>query len=78
MVPLMDNRVTIVECPAVEGFKCAIQQIKMPMMMSNRSVVNIYYLYENEDGSIVFLSSSRGSDEIVAAQAATIKKSRRQ
>ena len=40
----------------------------MPMMMSNRSVVAVYYIIEdNADGSLIFIASSRNTDEIVAA-----------
>jgi len=31
-------------------------------------------LIENEDGSIIFIASGRGTEEVVAAQASNIKK----
>ena len=44
-------------------------------MMTNRSVVQVYYLLEgNADGSLIFIASSQGTDDIVAAQSGTIKK----
>lgn len=46
----------------------------MPMMMTNRSVPIVYYVIENADGSLIFVSSSRGTEEVVAAQSAKIKK----
>jgi hypothetical protein len=48
----------------------------MPMMMTNRSVVQVYYLIENcdENGSLIFIASSRATDDVVAAQSKQIKK----
>ena len=44
-------------------------------MMTNRSVVNVYYCIEgNADGSLIFITSSQGTDDIVAAQSGKIKK----
>ena len=71
------KNITITECPDINGhYRCLLQEIKMPMMMSNRSVVQVYYLIENCDahGSMIFISSSRSTDDIVAAQSAKIKK----
>ena len=51
----------------MEGHKCLLQQIKMPMMMTNRSVVQVYYVIEEADGSLIFIASSRDTDEIVTA-----------
>ena len=70
----MDEKLTVSECPDFEGQKCLIHHIKMPMLMSNRSIVQIYYTVENADGSLEFMSSSKGSDAVVAAQAGVIKK----
>ena len=69
----LDDKLTIVECPDVDGCKAVIQQIKMPMMMTNRSFPNIFYLVESEN-EMIFVSSSRGTEELVAQQAAVIKK----
>ena len=46
----------------------------MPTLMTNRSIVQVYYVNENADGSMEFLSTSKGNDEIVTAMAAVIKK----
>ena len=43
-------------------------------MMSNRSIVQCYYFIQNEDGSIVFIASSRGLEDVVAANSGIIKK----
>ena len=42
--------------------------------MDNRSIPQIYYFIENEDGSIVFLASSKDTDGLKEAQKAVIKK----
>ena len=44
------------------------------MMMSNRSIINVYYVIDNNDGSIVMLNSSRATDHLVEANKDTIKK----
>ena len=47
----------------------------MPMMMTNRSVVQVYYCIENNaDGSLIFIASSKNTDDVVAAQSKQIKK----
>ena len=46
----------------------------MPTLMTNRSIVQVYYVNENADGSMEFMSTSKGNDEIVTAMAAVIKK----
>ena len=46
----------------------------MPIMMSNRSIVQCYYFIQNEDGSIVFIASSKGLEDVVAANSGIIKK----
>ena len=42
--------------------------------MTNRSLVQLYYLIEHENGNIVFISSSRGTEGVVQAQKAIFKK----
>ena len=74
MIPMMDSKLTVTDCPDFDGQRCLIQHIKMPIMMSNRSIPQLYYLVENEDGSIIFIASSRNTEEVVAAQANKIKK----
>ena len=53
---------------------CYLQKIKMPMIMTNRVIPNLYYLLERRNGSLEFISSSQGSEAVVAAQAKEIKK----
>ena len=63
----MDEKLSVSECPDHEGQRTLIHHIKMPMLMSNRSIVQIYYTAENADGSLEFMSSSKGSEAVVAA-----------
>ena len=74
MIPKMDSKLSVSDCEDTEGHRCLIQHIKMPFIMSNRSIVQCYYLIENEDGSIVFIASSRGLEDVTAAKADVIKK----
>jgi len=53
MVPLFDEKLSVTDCPDFEGKRCLIQHIKMPMMISNRSMVSLYYNIEKPDGSFV-------------------------
>ena len=69
-----DGKITVTDCPDFEGQKCIVQHLKMPMMISNRSIPVLFYLKENADGTIEFVASSRGTEAVVAAQAASIKK----
>ena len=41
--------------------------MKMPVMISNRSVVITIYQEELEDGSRILINSSQGNEEVVAA-----------
>ena len=42
--------------------------MKMPLMISNRSIVTSFYEQENEDGSLILINSSQGNEAIVEAQ----------
>ena len=46
----------------------------MPMVMTNRSIVQVYYVKENADGSLEFMSTSKGNEELVTVLADKIKK----
>ena len=69
-----DGKITISACPDFEGQKCIIQHLKMPMMLSNRSIPSLIYLRENADGTVEFLSSSRETDALVQLHRDKIKK----
>mmetsp|Transcript_29031 Transcript_29031/g.34096 ORF Transcript_29031/g.34096 Transcript_29031/m.34096 type:complete len:83 (-) Transcript_29031:230-478(-) len=61
----VDERVSMVPCPDFEGCKCFLQRIKMPGFLTNRVMPNLYYLREHADGSLEFISSSEGTEDIV-------------
>ena len=60
-----DGKISLSACPDFEGQKCIIQHLKMPMVVTNRSFPNLFYLRENADGTVEFLSSSRETDAVV-------------
>ena len=74
MIPLFDDRLSVVDCPDYEGKRCLITNIKMPMMISNRSFVNLYYTITKPDGSLVSIASSKDTEAIVAANSSIIKR----
>ena len=39
--------------------------INMPMFMSDRVFVNLYYSKENRDGSFEYIGSSQGNEEVI-------------
>ena len=46
----------------------------MPMFMTNRSIPVLYYYREHRDKSIEFMSSSKGTEEVVRVNQALIGK----
>ena len=74
MIPLFDDRLTVVDCPDYEGKRCLITTIKMPFVLSDRSFVSLYYSIEKPDGSWVLISSSQGTDSVVEAHQSVFKK----
>ena len=73
-IPKLDEKLSITIIPDIDGHKALIQHIKMPMILSNRSLVVCQYLIEHPDGSIEFITSSKGNEQAAAAHAAIIKK----
>ena len=67
VMPKFDERLSVVDCPDFEGKRCLIQHIKMPFMLSDRSFVSLYYSMDKPDGSLVLISSSQGTEAVVAA-----------
>ena len=70
----MNSKLTRVLLPDDEGHKVYLLKMKMPMVISNRSIVTCYYEAQKEDGTRVLLNSSRGNEEIQAANADKIGK----
>ena len=65
---------TRVVLPEDEGQKVVLLKIKMPMVISNRSIVACYYEDQKEDGTRILMNSSRGNEQIQAANADKIGK----
>ena len=43
MIPKIDKKITVTDCPDYEGHRAVVQHIGMPMFMDNRSIPQIYY-----------------------------------
>ena len=48
--------------------------MKMPMVLSNRSIYTSFYEKEEEDGSLILINSSQGNESIADANKALAKK----
>ena len=57
-----------------EGCKVVHIKMKMPMLISNRSIITCIYRYTKEDGTNVLMHSSRGNEAIATARASSIGK----
>ena len=60
--------------PDDEGHKVILLKMKTPLVISNRSIITCFYEAEKEDGTKIIFHSSRGNEEIAAANAAKIGK----
>ena len=49
----------------IDGHIVTHTNVKMPMVLTNRSVFNLYHQYEDEDGSWVDLCSNKGTEEVI-------------
>ena len=70
----MNSKLTRVVLPEDEGHKVFLMKMKMPMVISNRSIVTCYYEAQKDDGTRIIMNSSRGNEEIQAANADKIGK----
>ena len=48
----------------IDGAQVIHQKIKMPMFITNRSSISIFYTMENDDGSVVFFNTSHGNEDL--------------
>ena len=74
MLPKLDEKLSVSDLPDFKGYRALIQHIKMPMLMTNRSIPQVYDTQENEDGTFEFFSSSEETEELVEAQKKVVKK----
>ena len=63
----LDPKLNITKLEDLDGHMRTVTTIKMPMMMTNRSIFNIYHPTDCEDGSFIGLASSKGTEEFVAS-----------
>lgn len=70
----MGSELSVTDIPNIDGCRAVIQHIKMPLILTNRSIVQIYYLIEGDDGSLINIASSKGTEAAVEEHKATIKK----
>ena len=61
----LDSKLAITKLDDVDGHMRTMTTIKMPMMMTNRTIFNIYHPTDCEDGSFIGLASSKGTEEWV-------------
>ena len=74
MATQINNKMTRTVLPEDDGHKVVLMKMKMPMMITNRSIVSCFYEHQREDGWKVLLHSSQGNDHIVAANKSAIGK----
>ena len=74
IIPKTNDKVSFKRLDDHEGCVVRQQKIKMGFMMSNRSMINIYHVVENADGSLVFLNTSQGNEDLVEKYAKDIGK----
>ena len=70
----MNSRMSYEVLPDHEGSKMIHMKAKMPMIMSDRSVISALYKETKEDGSVCVFHSSQGNEAQTAARAAEIGK----
>ena len=69
MATAVNNKLTRIELPDDDGHKVRLLKMKMPMMITNRSTLTCFYRREREDGTKLVFHSSRGNEELIAANA---------
>ena len=67
--PKLDSKQVMTKLDDHEGHMQTHTLIKMPMMMTNRSVFNLYHMYAKEDGSWIDVCSMQGTESAVESPA---------
>ena len=67
--PVLDPKLTMTKMEDCEGHIVTHTHIKMPMFMTDRSIFNLYFQYEDADGSWVDLCSYHGTEAIAESEA---------
>ena len=73
----MNDRLTYQQLSNDQGHKVYHLQMKMPMMITNRSLITCFYEHEDaETGYRVFCHSSKGCEAIIEAERSEIGKNK--
>ena len=65
----LDSKLKITRLDDIDSHMMTVTTIKMPMMMTNRSIFNIYHSFDCDDGSFVGLNSSKGTEAFLTTEA---------
>ena len=68
----INQKLTRVELPDDDGHVVRLLKMKMPMMITNRATMTVFYRKELEDGTKLIFHSSKGNEELVAANSGQI------
>ena len=60
----LNSEITYTELEPADGCRVIMQQIKMPMFISNRVSINVFHTIENDDGSLIFFNTSTGNEDL--------------
>ena len=63
--PKLDKKLSMTRLADVEGHIVTHTHVKMPMMLTDRSVFNLYFQYETDDGCWIDLCSKNGADPAI-------------
>ena len=64
-VKKMNSEVTMTKLDTLDGASVIHQHIKMPMLMTNRSLINLVSVKENDDGTVVILNTSQKNEDLL-------------
>ena len=56
--------ITVTQLGEEDGAKVVHQHMKMPMFVTNRSVINVVHRTINDDGSVTILGTSLGTEDL--------------
>ena len=68
----INDKLTRVELPDVDGLKVRLLKMKMPMIISNRATLTTFYRHTREDGTEVLLHSSQGNEALIEQNSSEI------
>ena len=60
----MNPDITYTLLEELDGAKVLLQQIKMPIMMTNRVMISIVHCLPQDDGSLIFINTSTGNEDL--------------